>query len=95
MTEVFLYYNFSIRQFVEGLKVKSQLNLSNIFTNNIILQYCLIEHLYRKPLNCLCVSHESAQGILFDMLDKKTLEEITKLRSTNFKLKNDENLKVC
>lgn len=60
----------------------------------IFLQYCLIEHLYRKPLNCICVAHESAQGALFDSLDNKTLEEITKLRSTNYKLKMDKNLKV-
>jgi len=51
--------------------------------------------LYRKPLNCICVAHESAQEALFDSLDKQTLEEITKLHSTNFKLKaDDQNLKV-
>lgn len=58
------------------------------------MQYCLIEHLYLKPLNCICVVHESAQGALFDLLDKKALEKIIKLRSTNYKLKIDENLKV-
>ncbi|XP_015372173.1 PREDICTED: origin recognition complex subunit 3 [Diuraphis noxia] len=75
MTEVFLYYNFSIKQFIESLK------------------FCLMEHFYQKPLNCICVAHESAQGALFDSLDKKTLEEITKLRSTNYKLKIDNNFK--
>lgn len=59
------------------------------------LQFCLLEHLYLKPLNSICVSHESAQEILFDSLDKQTLEEITKLRSTNLKLKlDDPNFKV-
>ncbi|KAL5244172.1 hypothetical protein ACI65C_011582 [Semiaphis heraclei] len=75
VTEVFLYYNFSIKQFIESLK------------------FCLMEHFYLKPLNCICVAHESAQGALFDTLDKKTLEEITKLRSTNYKLKIDNNFK--
>ncbi|XP_022179450.1 origin recognition complex subunit 3 isoform X1 [Myzus persicae] len=75
VTEVFLYYNFSIKQFIESLK------------------FCLIEHFYLKPLNCICVAHESAQEALFDSLDKKTLEEITKLRSTNYKLKIDNNFK--
>ncbi|VVC34496.1 Origin recognition complex, subunit 3 [Cinara cedri] len=75
VTEVFLFYNFSIKQFIESLK------------------FCLIEHLYHKPLNCICVAHESAQSALFDLLDKNTLEEITKLRSTNYKLKVDKNLK--
>lgn len=75
VTEVFLYYNFSIKQFIESLK------------------FCLIEHFYRKPLNCICVAHESAQEALFNSLDKKTLEEITKLRSTNYKLKIDSNFK--
>jgi len=53
-----------------------------------------MEHFYLKPLNCICVAHESAQGALFDSLDKKTLQEITKLRSTNYKLKIDNNFKV-
>ncbi|KAL4122262.1 hypothetical protein QTP88_014629 [Uroleucon formosanum] len=75
VTEVFLYYNFSIKQFIESLK------------------FCLMEHFYLKPLNCICVAHESAQEALFDSLDKKTLEEITKLRSTNYKLKIDNNFK--
>ncbi|XP_001944167.2 origin recognition complex subunit 3 [Acyrthosiphon pisum] len=75
VTEVFLYYNFSIKQFIESLK------------------FCLMEHFYLKPLNCICVAHESAQGALFDSLDKKTLEEITKLRSTNYKYKIDNNFK--
>lgn len=75
VTEVFLYYNFSIKQFIESLK------------------FCLMEHFYLKPLNCICVAHESAQGALFDSLDKKTLEEITKLRSTNYKYKIDDNFK--
>jgi hypothetical protein len=53
-----------------------------------------MEHLYLKPLNCICVAHESAQGDLFDSLDEETLKELTKLRSTNYKLKLDYNLKV-
>jgi len=53
-----------------------------------------MEHFYRKPLNCICVVHESAQEDLFNSLDKKTLEEITKLRSTKYRLKIDNNFKV-
>lgn len=96
VTEVFLYYNFSMKQFIESLKVTLIIN-RKLYLNHFLffyLQYCLIEHLYLKPLNCLCVVHESAQGALFDSFDKKTLKEITKLRSTNYKLKIDENFKV-
>lgn len=53
-----------------------------------------MEHLYLKPLNCLCVAHKSAQDKLFDSLDEITLEEMTRLHSTKYKLKVDENLKV-
>lgn len=97
VTEVFLYYNFSIKQFIESLKVIIELlNTINLqyYNRKHFLQFCLLEHLYLKPLNCLCVAHESAQDALFDLLDEKTLEEITKLRSTNFKLKVDKDLKV-
>ncbi|XP_060840179.1 origin recognition complex subunit 3 [Rhopalosiphum padi] len=75
VTEVFLYYNFSIKQFIESLK------------------FCLIEHFYCKPLNCICIAHESAQEALFDSLDKNALEEIIKLRSVDYKLKIDSNFK--
>ncbi|XP_050432352.1 origin recognition complex subunit 3 [Adelges cooleyi] len=75
VTEVFLYYNFSIKQFVESLK------------------YCLMEHLYKKPLSCICVAHKSAQESLLDKLDEDYFQEAAKLRSTNYKLKVNDDFK--
>jgi len=57
------------------------------------LKFCLFKHFYLKPVNCVFVTQETTQNALFDMLDEQTLEEITKLPSTNSKLKIDEHLK--
>ncbi|XP_050542616.1 origin recognition complex subunit 3 isoform X2 [Daktulosphaira vitifoliae] len=75
MTEVFLYYNFSIKQFVESLK------------------YCLIEHLYDKPFNCIVIAHSSAQKTLLNSLDENIFKDVVQLRSVNYKLKIDKDFK--
>lgn len=54
-----------------------------------------MEHLYKKPLSCICVAHESAQEALLDKLDEDYFQEAAKLRSTNYKLKVDDDFKVC